>query len=76
MFLVGGLSRRLASARAPMACAMFSAESSTSIGEFEYIIAEVRGKSGLITMNRPPVNAMSDAHLQEVRERLSIESII
>lgn len=36
------------------------------VGDYQYLIAEVVGKSGLITMNRPPVNAMSDGHLQEI----------
>lgn len=49
----------------PVARAL-SAAAPVSIGEYEHVIAEVRGKSGLITMNRPPVNAMSDAHLQDI----------
>jgi enoyl-CoA hydratase len=38
----------------------------SSIGTYDNVIAEVRGKSGLITLNRPKVNAASDGLLQDV----------
>jgi len=37
-----------------------------SIGDFDNVIAEVRGSVGLITLNRPKVNAASDGLLQDV----------
>lgn len=36
------------------------------IGEFENIRAERKGKVGLITMTRPPVNAVSDGLLHDI----------
>lgn len=37
-----------------------------SVGSFETVIAERRGKAGLITLNRPKVNAVSDALMADV----------
>jgi hypothetical protein len=43
-----------------------SGAAGVSIGEFDTVIAEIRGKVGLITLNRPKVNAASDGLLQDV----------
>jgi len=39
---------------------------SESIGLFETVIAEVRGKAGLITLNRPKVNAASTSLIRDL----------
>lgn len=46
--------------------ARLSSEDAETVGEFETVLAERRGQAGLITLNRPKVNAVSDQLIGDV----------